>query len=74
MKETHYRSIIKAISYRLLGSAVTFLIALAFTRKIESAAGIGVADTILKIGAFYFHERLWNYIHFGKRPPADYQI
>lgn len=72
--ETHARSIIKAISYRILGSVVTFGVVLAVTRKIELAAGVGVMDTILKIGAFYFHERLWHRINFGKLKPPDYQI
>ncbi len=72
--ETHARSIIKAISYRLLGSTVTFVVVLVMTRKLELAAGIGVLDTVLKIGAFYFHERLWHRISFGKIKPPDYQI
>lgn len=72
--ETHARSIIKAISYRFLGSIVTFGVVLMVTRKLELAAGVGVMDTILKIGAFYFHERLWHRINFGKLKPPDYQI
>lgn len=72
--ETHARSIIKAISYRLLGSMVTFGVVLLVTRKMDLAAGVGIMDTILKIGAFYFHERLWHRINFGKLKPPDYQI
>ncbi len=72
--ETHARSIIKAVSYRLMGSMVTFAVVLVATRKIDLAAGIGVLDTILKIGAFYFHERLWHKINFGKIKPPDYEI
>jgi uncharacterized membrane protein len=72
--ETHARSIIKAFSYRLLGSLVTFGVVFVVTRKMDLAAGVGVMDTILKIGAFYFHERLWHRINFGKLKPPDYQI
>jgi uncharacterized membrane protein len=72
--ETHARSIIKAVSYRLLGSGVTFAVVFVITRKFDLAAGVGVMDTILKIGAFYFHERLWHRINFGKIKPPDYQI
>ncbi len=74
MRESHIRSIAKAVSYRALGSAVTFLVALAVTQEINTAVGIGVLDTLMKIGAFYVHERLWNRLHFGKTPPPDYQI
>lgn len=72
--ETHIRSIAKAVSYRFLGSAVTFAVAFVITRKVDLAVGIGVVDTLMKIGAFYFHERLWNRLQFGKPKPADYQI
>jgi len=72
--ETHARSIIKAVSYRFLGSGVTFVVALAMTRKLEMAVGIGLLDTVLKIGAFYFHERLWHRISFGKIKQPEYQI
>jgi uncharacterized membrane protein len=72
--ETHARSIVKAVSYRLVGSLVTFAVVLVMTKKLDLAAGIGVLDTILKIGAFYFHERLWHRISFGKIKPPEYQI
>jgi len=72
--ETHVRAIAKAISYRLFGSFVTFAIVFIVAREIKLAVGIGVADTVLKIFAFYFHERLWNKIKFGKTKPPEYQI
>ncbi|MBM4104608.1 MAG: DUF2061 domain-containing protein [Planctomycetes bacterium] len=74
MIETHTRSIVKAVSYRLLGSGVTFIVVLVMTQKFNLAAGIGIIDTLLKIGAFYFHERLWHRIPFGRVKPPDYQI
>ncbi len=72
--ETHARSIAKAVSYRIVGSAVTFGVAFVITHKVDLAVGIGVVDTVMKIGAFYFHERLWNRLQFGKPKPTDYQI
>jgi uncharacterized membrane protein len=72
--ETHARSIVKAVSYRCLGSLVTFAVVFVMTRRLELAAGIGVLDTVLKIGAFYIHERLWHRISFGKIKPPEYQI
>lgn len=72
--ETHIRSIAKAVSYRILGSIVTFAVAFIITRKLNLAAGIGVLDTVLKIGAFYMHERLWHRIPFGQTKPPEYQI
>jgi len=42
--------------------------------RVDIAVKIGLFDTLLKIGVFYFHERLWNRIHYGKANPPDYQI
>ena len=72
--ESHLRSIVKAASYRILGSLVTFAVVWILTRKLELAAQIGLLDTILKIGAFYGHERIWNNISFGKKKKPEYDI
>jgi adenylylsulfate kinase len=72
--ETHFRSILKAVSYRFFGTIVTFGVAFLLTKSFELAAQIGVLDTILKIGAFYFHERLWHRIKIGKIEPIEYEI
>jgi len=72
--ETHTRSILKAISWRAGGTLVTTLTAWLFLGRVDIAVKIGLFDTLLKIGVFYFHERLWNRIHYGKANPPDYQI
>jgi uncharacterized membrane protein len=72
--ETHFRSILKAISWRAGGTVVTMLTAWLFIGKADVAIKIGLIDTFLKIGVFYFHERLWNRINYGKLKPPDYQI
>ena len=72
--ETHFRSIIKAISWRAGGTVVTFFVAWVLLGKLDLAAKIGVLDTAVKVGAFYIHERLWNKINFGKQKPPEYQI
>jgi len=38
------------------------------------AAQIGLLDTVIKIGAFYTHERIWNRVGFGKVKPPEYEI
>ncbi|MFA6132972.1 MAG: DUF2061 domain-containing protein [Phycisphaerae bacterium] len=64
--ETHSRTIVKALTYRMMGLLLTVLTAWAITRRADVAASIGIADTVIKIFAFYFHERLWLKIEFGK--------
>lgn len=72
--ETHFRSIVKAISWRAGGTVVTFTVAWILVGRFDLAAKIGVLDTVIKVGAFYIHERLWNNINFGKQKLPEYQI
>lgn len=72
--ESHFRSIIKAVTWRAGGTVVTFFVAWVMTRKFELAAQIGLLDTTIKLAAFYIHERVWMKISFGKLKPPEYQI
>jgi uncharacterized membrane protein len=72
--ETHLRSISKAVSWRVGGTVVTFVIALLVSGKIDIAAKVGLLDTFIKIGVFYFHERIWHRISFGKLKRPEYEI
>ena len=74
MVESHFRSIVKALTWRAGGTVVTFAVAWVLTRRLELAAQIGFLDTAIKIGAFYAHERIWNRLNFGKKKPPEYQI
>ncbi|MHC4254035.1 MAG: DUF2061 domain-containing protein [Planctomycetota bacterium] len=42
--------------------------------SIDLAARIGILDTIIKIAAFYIHERFWIKLNFGKLKQPEYQI
>lgn len=72
--ETHLRSIVKAVTWRAGGTAVTFIAAWIVVGELKLAAQIGILDTAIKIGAFYAHERFWNHLSFGKTKPPEYQI
>ena len=72
--ETHFRSMVKAITWRAGGTVVTFTVVWVVTRKLELAAQIGVLDTVVKLGAVYVHERIWNRLSFGTKKPPEYQI
>jgi len=72
--ESNYRSLAKAISYRVLGSAATALIVFLLSHKPLLSIGTGVLDMMTKIGLYYLHERIWERIHFGRTKPPEYQI
>ena len=74
MLETHWRSIIKALSWRFWATLITFGVSWLMTGQIEMAAKIGLADTLIKLGTYYAHERCWQRLKFGRIQPQEYQI
>jgi uncharacterized membrane protein len=73
--ETSSRSIVKAFSYRILGSACTGLIFYALTGRGALSMGAGLADMVIKIAVYFLHERIWNHISFGRSAkPPEYEI
>ena len=66
MSVTKTRSFVKAITWRTTGTADTFLIALIITKKPFVAASIASVEVITKIILYYFHERIWNKISWGR--------
>lgn len=66
-KEAHLRSILKAVSYRVLASIATMTIVFVFTRRIFLSVGVGLVESIVKIICYYLHERAWSFIGFGKK-------
>jgi|688.fasta_scaffold1179622_1 uncharacterized membrane protein len=57
---TKIRALIKATSWRIIGSTGTVLTAWWLTGELELAAAIGGVEFFLKIGMFYVHERIWE--------------
>ena len=65
--ESHKRSIIKAVTWRILATSITMLVVYAFTKELALSASIGLIDTVIKIFVYYSHERLWERIGFGRK-------
>ena len=42
--------------------------------RVAGALIIGLADTLVKLGIYYAHERAWDRVPFGRRELKDYQI
>lgn len=66
MKEKHYRSVLKGITWRIIGTADTIFLSWLFTGNISSALKIGGFELFTKITLFYLHERAWIYFGWGK--------
>jgi len=76
MKEKRYRGLIKAISWRILGTCDTFFISYIITGRLSLALSISFFEVFTKITLFYVHERMWNRINIGRTldKSLDYEI
>lgn len=76
MSEKSYRSIVKTMSWRTIGTIDTIIISYIITGKPGLAFSIGGIEVFTKMALYYFHERTWNRINFGriKKSDPDYQI
>ncbi|MDC0197914.1 DUF2061 domain-containing protein [Candidatus Thioglobus sp.] len=66
MKENKSRSLGKSISWRVLASCDTILISYIITGSFAIAASIGSIEVLTKMFLYYFHERAWNRMTFGR--------
>ena len=53
-------SILKTISWRIIGTLDTMLISYFLTGDISIAVGIGGIEVVSKMILYYLHERVWN--------------
>lgn len=53
------RHLLKTITWRIIATIITFLIALTLTGNFHIAVGIGFIEVFVKMAAYYGHERFW---------------
>ena len=64
--EGHRRSLVKAVSWRITGSVDTFMISFILSGKLTLAGSIAATEVVTKIALYYFHERIWAVITWGR--------
>lgn len=76
IKESHTRTIVKSVSWRIVATLTTATIVYIFTRKWDLTLEITFFEVLCKIIFYYFHERIWNRIHWGqeKHPLAEISV
>lgn len=68
-KASPARTVAKTVSWRIVASLTTFIIMYISTGNKVAAATIGAAvgvEVISKMVIYYFHERLWENVNWGK--------
>ena len=66
-KEGWSRSLIKSMSWRIIGALDTILISYFITGEMSFALSIGVIELLTKMMLYVAHERLWNKVNWGKK-------
>ena len=66
MAEKSSRSVVKAITWRATGTLDTIIVSYFISGHMKVALSIGFVELFTKIALYYFHERAWNKISFGR--------
>jgi uncharacterized membrane protein len=64
--EKPLRSVVKAFSWRFIGTLDTLVVSYFLTGEIALATSIASVDFLTKLVLYFFHERIWNNIKWGK--------
>jgi len=65
--ETKKRSILKAISWRTWATITTAVIVFIFTGEFALAITVGLLEVFAKMALYFFHERFWQKVRWGKK-------
>ena len=60
------RSLLKAITWRVVGSLDTFSLSFIITGSVRNAASIATVEVLTKIALYYLHERVWRRVAWGR--------
>jgi uncharacterized membrane protein len=60
------RSVVKAVSYRVVVVVADFIAVYFFTGRIEIALGFVVVSNIYTTGLYFLHERFWDRVSWGR--------
>ncbi len=72
--ETKSRSILKAVSWRTWATMTTAIIVFIFTGEFTLAITVGLLEVFAKMALYFFHERLWQKIGFGKKEVPSFVL
>ena len=64
---SHARSLAKSVSWRFFGNLISFLIIYGLTHNGKLALAASGIELVVKIVLYYYHERAWNKIKWGRQ-------
>lgn len=73
--DSHLRSWVKSITWRIMGIFILGGLAWLFTRNWEQTSLITITFHSIRLVLYYYHERVWERIGWGrKKVKEDYMI
>lgn len=67
--DTHLRSVVKGLSWRVIATLVTTIVVWFISGEVSMALLAGLSDSLVKIGLFWGHERVWQTVMWGRKIP-----
>ncbi|WP_026951990.1 DUF2061 domain-containing protein [Algoriphagus mannitolivorans] len=73
-KDTNIKSLIKSISWRVVGTIDTMVISYFVTGQLIMAVSIGSVEVVTKIFLYYLHERVWENVTRTKKNEPEPEL
>ena len=70
-KDSRLRSVCKGLTWRVLATLTTYLLAWLFTGDVAQASQIAAVEFFLKFAVYYLHERAWQWFDVKKPSIAE---
>jgi len=67
--ETHLRSVVKGVSWRVIATLVTTIVVWLISGEVSMVLFAGASDSLVKIGLYWGHERIWQAVGWGREIP-----
>lgn len=73
-RDTNKRSIVKGLSWRAVATTTTTGIVYVFFGRLDLAIAAGLIETVLKVGLYWGHERLWHKVRWGREQIEPFNL
>jgi len=73
-KDTNRRSVVKGLSWRVVATTTTTGIVYVFFGRLDLAIMAGLIETVLKVGLYWGHERIWHKVRWGREQIEPFNL
>jgi len=64
--ETHTRTLVKTVVWRIIATCVSVGIVYSFTGALKQSVEISLTGALIGMVTYYLHERFWNKVQWGR--------